>query len=102
MQKYPSLNPKVPEVQSIPHNYYENNYVSHDNKENAVQHYNRYKKGAQIVRKSADPTATRINRVNNISSIIEGVEKRINDVLANKKLSKDRQNSNCYQPTFEV
>jgi hypothetical protein len=35
-----------------------------------------------MVRKSADPTASRINRVNNISSIVEGVEKQINEVIS--------------------
>lgn len=38
-----------------------------------------------MVRKSADPNSgalSRVNRVNNISNIVEGVERRINDVLS--------------------
>lgn len=35
------------------------------------------------MRKSADPTSSRVGRINNISNIIESVERKINDVMNN-------------------
>lgn len=73
------------------HNYYEDQYYNNNDKENQVvlaQHYNRYRKGNNLIRKSADPNAaglSRQNRVNNISNIVEGVERRINDVLSQNR-----------------
>lgn len=52
------------------------------------------------MRKSADPTSSRMHRINNISTIIEGVERKINDVMY-KDRSQDRVPS-YMNPNFEI
>lgn len=64
--------------------------------------YKRYMKAGEIQRKSADPTSSRVQRVNNISSIIEGVERRINEVINNQGIRYDRQQYQNKNNDFQV
>jgi hypothetical protein len=66
--------------------------------------YLRYKKASSLVRKSMDPTASRVNKLHNISNIIEGIDRKINDVVSSVERAQanymlNKMNQGAYQPS---